>query len=88
MSENRLHANNVISMDEIPNIGDEFKGGVQKQVKIDMSIDKNSFEQNVEKEYDRGRVHVQSRSAMPEKHRSRFGKGIFFLHPERWRQSR
>ena len=54
-------------MDEIPNIGDEFKGGVQKQVKIDMSIDKNSFEQNIEKEYDRGRVHVQSRSAMPEK---------------------
>jgi len=67
MSENRLHMNNVISMDDKPNVADEFTGGVQAQVKIDTNIDKTAVDTNTEKEYDRGRVHVQARSTMPEK---------------------
>jgi len=66
MSETRFHTNNVISMDDKPSVADEF-AGIEKQAKIDMNIDKSAIEQNTEKEYDRGRVHVQARSAMPEK---------------------
>jgi len=67
MSETRLHANNVISMDDRPSVADEFTGGVHSEVKIDTNIDKSAVETNTEKEYDRGRVHVQARSTMPEK---------------------
>ncbi len=66
MSETNLHPHNVITNGSAP-VDDEFNAGVQPTIKIDTRVDYSAVEQDPDQEYARGRVHVRSRSMMPEK---------------------
>lgn len=62
MSEVNMPINNTKTSDV-----ENFESGVQPKTKIDMAIDRSAIDLDTEKEYARGRVHVQARSVMPEK---------------------
>lgn len=63
MSETNLRP----SGSSMGHVDDEFNTGLETKYKIDTRVDFSVVEQDPDQEYARGRVHVRSRSMMPEK---------------------